>query len=106
MASLDVMLRTLLISIPIVALLVVSLAAFIRTRHLSALLSTIGASCLVVVVLTHAAEALRLLPGMRWGQPDSAGHYVDLTSALAGVALLSAALVLRTLDRQTKTNFS
>src|SRR5215831_7969301 len=98
--------RTLLISIPVGALLVVSLVAFIRTRHLSALLNTIGASCLVVVVLTHAAEALRLLPGMRWGQPDSAGHYVDLTSALAGVALLDAALVLRTIDRQTKTKVS
>jgi hypothetical protein len=98
--------RFVLISIPVGALLVVSLAAFIHRRHLSALLSTIGASCLVVVVLTHTAEALRLLPGMRWGQPDSAGHYLDLTSALAGVALLSAALVLRTLDHHTKTNFS
>jgi hypothetical protein len=37
---------------------------------------------LLVVVLTHVAEALHLFPAMGWGEPDSAGHYVDLASAV------------------------
>ena len=36
----------------------------------------------VVVVLTHIAGALRLFAFMRWGREHSAGHYVDLSSAL------------------------
>ena len=32
---------------------------------------------------------------MRWGQPDSAGHYLDLASAVLGVALLGAAVVAK-----------
>jgi hypothetical protein len=40
------------------------------------------------VVLTHVAEALHLFPAMRWGEPDSIGHYLDLSSAVLGVTLL------------------
>jgi hypothetical protein len=42
----------------------------------------------VLVVLTHVAEALGLFPAMRWGAPDSVGHYLDLASAVLGVTLL------------------
>ncbi|HEV2549590.1 MAG TPA: hypothetical protein VGU20_19900 [Stellaceae bacterium] len=58
------------------------------------LLLLAGGGCLVVVVLTHVAERLQLLPGMGWGMPDSPGHYLDLFSAIAGVALLLAAGIL------------
>jgi hypothetical protein len=34
---------------------------------------------------------------MGWGQPDSPGHYLDLVSAIAGIALLLAASVFRML---------
>ena len=54
-----------------------------------------GCGCLVVVVLSHVAERLHLLPGMGWGLPDSPGHYLDLVSAIAGVGLLLAAYVVR-----------
>jgi hypothetical protein len=47
------------------------------------------------MVLAHVAESLHLLPGMGWGLPNSLGHYLDLFSAVAGVALLLAAGVLR-----------
>jgi hypothetical protein len=47
-----------------------------------------------VVVLTHVCEALHLLPWMRWGEPDSAGHYLDLSSAALGLTLLTAGYVL------------
>jgi hypothetical protein len=54
-----------------------------------------GSGCLVIVVLTHVAERFHLLPGMGWGLPNSPGHYLDLSSAISGIVLLLAALVLR-----------
>jgi hypothetical protein len=49
----------------------------------------------LIVVLTHVAERFHLFPSMGWGLPDSPGHYLDLFSAIGGVALLLAAFVLR-----------
>jgi hypothetical protein len=55
-----------------------------------------GASaCLVVLILTHVAEALRILPGMGWGLPNSPGHYLNLFSAASGIILLLLACVVR-----------
>ena len=59
------------------------------------LLILAGCGCLLIVVLTHIAERLHVLPSMGWGLPDSPGHYLDLFSAVAGVVLLLAAFVLR-----------
>ena len=56
-----------------------------------------GCACLIVVVLTHLAERLRVLPSMGWGLPNSPGHYLDLFSAVAGVVLLLAAGIARLL---------
>jgi hypothetical protein len=64
-------------------------------RRLGYLLQIVGAGFIVVVVLTHVAEALHLFPGMGWGFPNSAGHYIDLVSAIAGPILLSAGYVSR-----------
>ena len=61
------------------------------------LLLCAGFGCLAVVVLTHIAERIHFFPGMGWGQPDSPGHYLDLVSAIAGIALLLAASVFRML---------
>jgi len=67
-------------------------------RHkLVRLLLLAGCGCLIVMLLTHVAEALHLLPGMGWGLPNSPGHYLDLFSAIAGVVLLLAAGVVRLL---------
>jgi hypothetical protein len=68
----------------------VCLAVGVSARHLShdgtppALLELVGAVLLLVVVLTHVAEQLHLLPGIGWGPPDSAGHYIDLVSTIGG----------------------
>jgi hypothetical protein len=50
-----------------------------------------GATCWLVVVLTHVAERWQAWPSMGWGQTGSPGHYLDLTSALAGAVFLLAA---------------
>src|SRR5215831_4986815 len=49
-----------------------------------------GAACLTVVVLTHVAEMFGIFPGMGWGMPNSAGHYLDLVSAAETVKSASA----------------
>jgi hypothetical protein len=50
----------------------------------------IGTALLVVVVLTHVAEAFRMFPSMGWGLSNSPGHYLDLVSAIVGPILLFA----------------
>ena len=62
-------------------------------RSTATRLLLLGAACLVVVLLTHVAEALHTFAFMGWGQPDSAGHYLDLASAVLGGALLVAGLL-------------
>jgi len=74
-------------SVPVFLLLLYSVAVLVTRKTMSAVLQLLGATCLVVVVLSHFAEALHLLPAMRWGEPDSVGHYVDLSSAVLGVML-------------------
>jgi hypothetical protein len=54
------------------------------------LAASVGLACLVIVVFTHVAETLHLLPGMRWGLPNSPGHHFDLLSAALGCGLLIA----------------
>ena len=56
-------------------------------------LQLFGATCLVIVVLTHVAETFRLFPGMGWGLPNSPGHYLDLASAILGCTLLALGLL-------------
>jgi hypothetical protein len=53
----------------------------------------LGFVCLAIVVLTHVAEELHMLPGMGWGLPDSPGHYLDFTSAVLACALLIAGMI-------------
>lgn len=49
----------------------------------------------MIVVLTHVAERVHLLPGMGWGLRNSPGHYLDLISAVGGIVLLLGAVLLR-----------
>ena len=60
---------------------------FRRERSVSSFLQLIGAGCLIVVVLIHVAEALRLFPSMQWGRPHRLGHYVDFGTAVLAFAL-------------------
>ena len=80
--------------LPTTALLVGSAVLFIRARTPYSLLQLIGAGCLVVVVLTHVAEALHLFPSMGWGAEHSIGHYVDLVSALSAATLFPTGYLL------------
>jgi len=87
--------KALIALVPAVLLLALSAAVFIKRRNVAAFLQLAGSGCLVIVVLTHVCEALGLFPSMRFGEPDSAGHYLDLTSAVVGVMLFIAGWLLR-----------
>ena len=87
--------RAVILALPVAALVGLSIARLVRSRTVSARLPLIGAACLGVVVFTHVAEGLGWFPFMGWGEPHSAGHYIDLISARLGIALLVAALAAR-----------
>jgi len=72
---------------------------FCRGCSTATRLLMVGAACLVVVLLTHLAEALQIFEFMGWGQPDSAGHYLDLISAVLGCTLLAAGMFAAVLGR-------
>ena len=62
----------------------------------------LGSVGLIVVVLTHVAEALHIFPSMGWGLPDSAGHYLDLVSAILGCVLLSLGFLIALLGSKVR----
>ena len=66
-----------------------------KKRTWSSAFQLAGACLLLVVVASHICEAIHLLPWMGWGATNSAGHYLDLVSAIAGLTLLSFGLLLR-----------
>jgi hypothetical protein len=61
-----------------------------------------GLVCLVIVVLSHVAEKLNVLPGMGWGLPNSPGHYLDFVSAVLGSAFLIAGIMVGFNRRQPR----
>jgi hypothetical protein len=91
---------TALLGIGVSAFLLLSGAVvlFSRQKTASSCLQLLGAGCLMVVVLTHVAEALHLFPNLQWGLPQSVGHYVDLWSAVLGVALFPVGYLLYALS--------
>jgi hypothetical protein len=80
-----------------------SAALFLRQKNAASLLQILGAGCLIVVVLTHICEALRLFPWMHWGFKHSAGHYLDFWSAVLGLTLLSIGYLLYALSSWNKS---
>ena len=54
-------------------------------------------------VIAHVCEAFGLFPWMGWGRPDSAGHYLDLVSAVIALTLFPVGFVWHAL-RAPATN--
>jgi len=90
-----VLLKALIALVPAALLCIYSGAVVAQRRSLPAFLQLAGSGCLMIMVLTHICEALDLFPSMRFGEPDSAGHYLDLASAVLGVTLFLAGLLVR-----------
>ena len=77
-----------------------SIVLFLKGKTLWSLLQLLGAGCLVVVALIHVSEALRLFPWMHWGLEDSAGHYLDLWSAILGLTLFPVGYFFHALSKR------
>ena len=92
------LIKALVLLVPAVLLFSYSLVLSKRKAPWSAL-QLFGSACLVVVVLTHVCEGLRLFPSMGWGMEHSAGHYLDLSSAVLGLTLFPAGYLLRAVSR-------
>jgi len=90
------------IGIPVCVILLVSIVAFARGKTVWRFLQLIGAVCLLMMVLTHIAEAFHLIPWMHWGESDSPGHYLDLSSAIVGLIFLPLGYWLHLLSHRSR----
>ena|SRR5579862_7515902 len=97
------LLKALIVLLPVSLLFYVSAVVFVRHKTMGSSLQLLGACGLMLVVLTHLCEALHLFPWMQWGLEHSAGHYVDLSSAVLGLTLVPAGYLLR--KRSPSTHF-
>src|SRR5206468_9583367 len=77
-----------------------STVSFFKGKTAWSFLQLLGAGFLVVVVLTHICEALRLFPWMDWGRPESVGHYLDFSSAILGLTLFPLGFLCARLPRR------
>jgi succinate dehydrogenase/fumarate reductase cytochrome b subunit len=88
------LLKALIALLPASLLFYGSTALFVRSKTAGSSLQLIGAGGLVLVVFTHICEALHLFPWMNWGAEHSAGHYLDLSSAVLGLTLVPLGYLL------------
>jgi hypothetical protein len=94
------LLKALITLVPACALFFGSVVLFLTKKTVCSLLQLLGAGSLVVVVLTHVCEALRLFPWMRWGLERSFGHYLDLGCAVLGLVLFPAGYLFDALTKR------
>ena len=87
--------------VPVCMLFVGSAVLFSRGKTVCSFLQLLGAGCLVMVVLAHVSETLRLFPWMHWGLEHSAGHYLDLGSAVLGLTLFPIGYLFHALRTET-----
>lgn len=98
------LLKALIALLPAGVLFAGSTLLFFKERRVSLLLQMLGAAGAVIVVLTHVCEALGIFPGMAWGQPTSAGHYLDLSSAIAAIAFFPLGYFMAALQSKSRTS--
>ena|SRR2546428_11902167 len=89
--------------IPVCLLIIWSGVLFARDKTPGRFLQALGAGCLLIVVLTHVAEALDLFAFMHWGEEQSLGHYLDLSSAVLGVTLWPLGYAVHALTKRTSS---
>jgi len=98
MALQGTFLRALVALVPACMLFSGAVVLSLRGKTGYAFLQLLGAGCLVVVVLTHVSEALHVFPWMHWGVEQSAGHYLDVWSAVLALTLFPIGYLLYALN--------
>ena len=94
------LIKALLALVPLSMLAFGSAILFRKGRTSCSLLQLVGSGCLVIVALTHLCEALHLFAWMHWGEQHSVGHYLDLVSAVLGIALFAIGYFIHALSEQ------
>jgi hypothetical protein len=94
------LLKALVALAPVGMLLSGSVAAFLRAKKLSSFLQLLGSTRLIVVILTHVAEAPRLFLSMHWGLAHSLGHHLDFWSAALGVTFFPTGYLLQAVTKR------
>ena len=87
-------------AVPAAFLITAAVVQFRRTHGLSTALQLLGAAGFVLVVLAHLCEGLGLFLFMGWGEPHSAGHYLDLASALTGIVAFPLGYLLNAFEKK------
>ncbi len=95
-----ILVKALVALIPACMLFAGSVAVFWRGKTPGSVLQLLGAGCLVIVVLTHVAEGLQLFSSMQWGEAESVGHYLDVSSAVLGITLFPLGYLLHALGKR------
>lgn len=93
------LLKALIALIPAGVLFSGSAVLFSRGKSVASFLQLLGAACLLVVVLAHIFEGLRLFPWMHWGAERSIGHYLDFSCAVLGLTLFPIGYLLHALTK-------
>src|SRR5260370_12863294 len=95
--------KSMIALVPVSLLLFGSVVLFRTVHSIWVFLQLIGSVLLVIVVLTHICESLSFFQWMRWGLEDGIGHYLNLGSAVLGLALFPTGYCLYALTaRQTE----
>jgi hypothetical protein len=92
--------KSLVALIPAGMLLVGSAVLFLGDRSFFALLQLLGSAGMTAVVFAHICEALHFMPWLRWGTTDSAGHYLDLVSAVLAITFFPIGYLLSVLAKR------
>ena len=92
--------KALVAMLPASMLLAGALRFFFKPRAAGSLLQLLGAVSLVLVVLMHMCEGLHLFVAMGWGREHSAGHYLDVASAVLAVTLFPLGYLLHAFTKQ------
>jgi amino acid permease len=98
----DALLKSFVALIPACLLLIGAAILWLRRKSLSSIFQLLGAAALVVVVLAHVFEALRVFPRIGWGSQNSIGHYFDLLCAILGVTLFSLGYLIHAVSTRAE----
>jgi amino acid permease len=98
----DAVLKSFVALIPACLLFIGAAIIWLRRKSLSSIFQLLGTATLVVLVLVHVFEALRLFPRMGWGCQNSVGHYLDLLCAMLGVTLFSLGYLIHAVSTRAE----
>jgi len=98
----DAVLKSFVALIPACLLFIGAAIIWLRKKNLPSIFQLLGTAALVVVVLTHVFEALRVFPRMDWGSRNSVGHYLDLLCAILGVTLFSLGYLIHAVSTRAE----